>query len=128
MSGIAIQSFDRTLAMAEKAFNVLGWIPLISSISGPIRMTAGRIEAIAFSILSSATLLVANITENKELFKEADRLSTYIWHGMANFCRGAIETVPLLGNFLTISYDLNASSRMSYPMESRRLLLMPFRI
>jgi hypothetical protein len=120
MSTIAFQSFDKSFAASEKALNVLGWVPFVSTLSGGVRMMAGKIQAVAFAVFASLLFVYAYLSNNQKLLAAADRLTTYIWHGMANVCRGFVEMIPIGGNIATILYDADPASRLRYPSEAAR--------
>ena len=88
-------------------------------------MVAGKVQAVAFGLIAATSLFFAYILDNPKLHARAERCTGYIWHGLANICRGFIETIPIAGNILTILYDSDPSSRMKYPFEAYRRVFVP---
>ena len=68
MQCITFKNVDQFLAGTEKVFNVLGWIPQVSTVSGPIRATMGKVMVVAAAALAALTLAVGYITGNRNLF------------------------------------------------------------
>ncbi len=77
----------------HKVFNVTGYIPALSSVTGILRMLMGAVEAVAGAIFSLISCFEAS----------------NVWFaigGVQDIVRGAIETIPLVGNLATGVYDL----------------------
>ena len=128
MAGFPLESLDRGLAGAEKALNVLGWVPFVSSVSGAVRMSAGKVMVVAFAVLSALTYIMAYMSNNQKLMDKADQFTQYIWHGFANVGRGFVESIPFLGNVCTILYDSEPAARMCYPNEPLSSRMIPLKI
>ncbi len=117
MSCITFQNVDKSLALIEKAFNIAGWIPATSRITGPIRVTAGQVMMVVAAILTALVRIGGYITGNKNLVRKGDQIAPYVAHGLANVIRGTIEAVPASGNLVTFLYDLDPWLRLRYKDE-----------
>lgn len=94
--------FSRLATEIERGFNVAGNIPVVSIVSGSLRMLVGKAQAVAGALLWAASKVGAATT--------ADRLSKrrfallgkfgamHFQHGLANIFRGMVE-VTLGGTF-----------------------------
>lgn len=91
------------VALERAVLNPLGYIPLASSISGPIRILIGLIQAIAYAFFS----FFASIGEARAL---SARYACTMKNGLANIFRGCIESIPIAGNILCYAYDSNGLS------------------
>ena len=127
MSCITFQNIDKCFTAGEKAFNILGWVPFISSATGPVRMIAGKVMAIAAAVLAAATFAAGYIMNDQKLIQKADQFAGYIWHGLGNFVRGFIESIPIAGNLATILYDSEPDARMRYKDEPLPIVPRPLR-
>ena len=96
-------NIERNLQNFEYTMNGLGYIPVISTLSGPARMVFGKIEAIT-------GLAIA-------VFASTERRSNWglelALHGAANILRGTVETIPVIGNIACVVKDL-AGTRFEY--------------
>ena len=110
---------ERDQASFEKTLNVLGYIPIISSATGVVRIVSSIITLIS-SAVKLPLCAIADLfqrTPRKYSFRIQKHIS-YIAHSMVNIFRGAIEFSIVLGNILTFSYD-RLIGRISYPVESK---------
>ena len=86
----------------EKTLNICGYIPAVSSVSGPIRALYGKakiITGIAAAIFSASGVITLSPTI-------APILATHlIFSGLIELFRGAIETIPVFGNIACIIHD-----------------------
>ena len=98
---------NEILSNTEKNLNYAGWIPGISMASGSLRMIMGKVELLAGSLIGLADLAQ---------FKLDSPGWTYAAHGIANICRGLLETVLLIGNLAWFFYD-QSERRFCYPSE-----------
>lgn len=109
---MGIERLNQTLSLFEKELNLLGYIPVVSTFSGAVRITYGKLEVIAglaSSIFWSAKGIGDTLTgDDKEAEKSLDNSIysiNYSLHGAANIFRGSIEIIPFIGNALTLIYD-----------------------
>jgi hypothetical protein len=108
---------DRDQASFEKTLNVLGYIPIISSASGVVRMASAVIRLIASAVKIPLCAIA-------DLFQKTPRgylyriqvHTSYLGHSWANFFRGFVELFLIFGNVLTFSYD-QLIGRIRYPIE-----------
>jgi hypothetical protein len=101
----------------EKTINVFGYIPVISTFSGTLRMVVGGIalikHVVAAVFCSIADLFGSNSNGyGYRVFK----YSAYCIHDLCNVIRGGVELFPLAGNLITFIYDF-ALGRFSYAVE-----------
>lgn len=125
MSSITYQKLDQRLANLENTFNILGYVPLVSTITGPARALYGTAEltaGIGLHYLKGAQYF---ITANPEHRNEAAAGYWYVFHGAQNINRGAIECLPIIGNLSTILYDQILCLRMNYTFERISLDTLP---
>ena|ERR1700690_1508783 len=118
---------NNTLAKVERGFDYVGYIPVVSALSGALRVVCGKIEIIAGIAASALTAIVALFSptayeRHEGMKKAANILTTYTVHGIANIFRGALEATALLGTVACLPYDL-FGNRFSYPQEERRGIL-----
>lgn len=109
---------DDALTQFEYGLNVVGYVPLISTISSGIRMTYGNVEVIgaiaAAAILAIKALFTSDSEARSELFNQSGKvLAKYSLHGLANCLRSLFESVPFLSLITCLPYDL-AGNRFSY--------------
>ncbi|MEI6242148.1 MAG: hypothetical protein WCP39_01945 [Chlamydiota bacterium] len=109
-----ISEVEGTIIYVEKVLNIFGYIPIVSSISGPIRAIMGKIQVIACAVLA----VLAFLTGREAM---AWRCVICFVHGVANYFRGNIETIPVIGNIACLVYDV--LGRFSYSGEKTSLLL-----
>ncbi|MCH9631504.1 MAG: hypothetical protein S4CHLAM37_15270 [Chlamydiia bacterium] len=110
---------EQDLVSMEKVFNIMGYIPVCSSASGPVRSLFGTIQTIVALVKIPFTLLFDLFRENPKGYGNRTlRNCHYAAHGLGNIVRGFVEIVPLLGNITTIFYD-TLGLRISYSVEFR---------
>jgi hypothetical protein len=116
------RDLDSTLSAFERGLNVAGYVPFVSSISGPCRVVYGKVLIIG-SIVAAALLALnglsraRNAAERQQVLKDAVEIfATYAIHGVANIFRGAIESILLLSLITCLPYDLSGQ-RFTYPYE-----------
>ncbi len=125
MSSITYQKLDQRLANFENTFNKLGYIPIVSTITGSTRALYGTAELTAGIGLQCLKGAQYFITANPEHRNEAAAGYWYAFHGAHNINRGAIECVPVIGNISTILYDHILCLRMNYTFERISLDTLP---
>lgn len=102
---MSIQVYEQTFKVIDTTFNVLGYIPIVSSVSGYIRTYYGTIQAvvaIAAAILGSTGLIIVTSTAALPTI-----VSQLLISGIFHIIRGYIELVPFIGNASCIIYDLS---------------------
>lgn len=118
------KNVDHTLSSFEKGLNIAGYVPIISSFSGPLRIGYGKVEvigAVAFAAILALRAFSLTGLEQEELLNKAVEMLSYTLHGIANIFRGAIETIPLISLFTCLPYDLMFQQRFTYPTEIKTL-------
>jgi len=119
------KSLDNRLANFEKTLNTLGYWPVISSISGPVRAIYGGVEEMAGSVACVYKSCQYVITGNPEHRNQAAAHYWYAVHGQLNAQRGAIEFVPIIGNLSTLFYDKAMGLRANYTYEELTTRILP---
>lgn len=118
------EAVERVLYAIEQGLNVAGYIPVVSNISGPIRIAFGLTEMIgglAAGIFMTAKGLLTG-KDRQEKLNHVKYTTDFIHlpsfcHGMTNIGRGIIEQVPVLGNLSTFLYD-RLGYRLPYVFET----------
>lgn len=110
---------EKDQAAFEKTLNILGYIPLVSSFSGAIRIISSVITLVS-SAVKGPLCAIADLfqkTPRGYSFRLQKHI-TYMGHSWANMFRGAIEFAFVFGNILTFSYD-RLIGRIRYPVEHK---------
>lgn len=118
MDPVSTNHLNNILGKTEHAFNVLGWVPVLSSASGAIRIIAGKVQLVAALALAFFQKISGLIFQKKSYIELSNHSFDYVKHGIANICRGYLETIPLIGNVSLFVYDLLPDSRMKYEEEN----------
>ncbi len=115
------QTLDQALHTIEQVLNVAGYLPLVSMISGSIRIAYGKIEVIG-AVAAGALLALKGFANSdpEQRSKEVDYgvavIVNYSIHGLINIGRAFVEAIPLI-NLSCLVYDL-AGGRIQYPFEA----------
>ncbi len=114
-------SIDNAFGWFEHGLNIAGYIPLVSTISGGIRIGFGKLEVIGAIAVAAFTAIKAlfnpdPIEKHLQLDKAAKILVKYSLHGAANVLRGTLEVFPFVSLVTCLPYDL-AGNRFSYVRE-----------
>jgi hypothetical protein len=112
------EQYEKQRADIEKGFNILGYIPGLSSISGPARSGMGVVNLIQ----DMTSMIFYGISD---LFKKPSLGYTYrpfkhvvyIIHDISNIARGLAEFFFFIGNIAMLVNDL-AVGRLSYSVEA----------
>lgn len=112
---------DKGLHKFEKALNIPGYIPFISSVSGQVRIAYGKIEIITAIAMGAFFIAKGLLSPNaqqrdKDINYGLFVATHYSLQGMANIARGIVESIPF-ANLLCIPYDL-FDKRVRYPGEA----------
>ncbi len=104
-------SLDNWLEKIEPGLNIAGYFPVISSVSGPLRMVLGQCEIIgglaAAAFMAIAALFNPNARERQHQLNKALEIAVkYTLHGGANLFRGGIEMIPFASLVTCLPYDL----------------------
>lgn len=118
-----MQTIENLAARAEQFLNPIDWIPLISCVSGTLRILLGAIEAAA-GVAFAAYKIFHIFLGKEETFYSAFRCGTCYWtHGIGNIVRGYFAVIPLL-NLSLYFYDQHIG-RYNYPREIMRKGVYP---
>ena len=111
---------DRDQASFEKTLNVLGYIPIISSGSGAVRVISSLMTLISSAVKIPLCAIADLFQKNPKGYTfRIQKHIAYIGHSWANIFRGVVEIAVGFGNILTFAYD-RLAGRISYPVESKR--------
>ena len=122
-------NLNKTLNSFEGGLNVAGYVPIVSTFSGALRINYGKLEVIgaivaAVLITARALFLVNTSDRDRELKRALDVFTCYTLHGIANIFRGILETIPLISLVTCLPYDLYGK-RFAYPVSSHALENQP---
>lgn len=101
-----VQTANTGLQFFEKCLDYAGYVPIISTFSGGVRIFLGKVEIIT-GIGLAAIFLVASLKsqENKKFYRqEAKKSFDYVIHGIANILRGSIECIRWV-NLICLVFD-----------------------
>jgi hypothetical protein len=122
-------NLNKTLNSFEGGLNIAGYVPVVSTFSGALRINYGKLEvigAIAAAVLITfrALFLVNASDRDRELKRAIDVFTCYSLHGVANMIRGILEIVPFVSLATCLPYDLS-DKRFAYPVDARSLENQP---
>jgi len=117
MTSITYKNLDTRLANFEETLNTLGYIPIVSTASGSVRIVYGSLETVAGNVSCVYKGCQYFITGNREHRNQAAAHYLYAVHGALNVQRGIVEFVPIIGNTVVFLYDKAARLRANYTYE-----------
>lgn len=115
------RTLDQALHTFEKVLNFAGYIPIVSTISGSIRIAYGKAEVVG-AVAAGALLAIKALcnTDADQRARDMDYAVAvgvnYSIHGLANIGRGFVEAIPII-NLSCLVYDLTGT-RIQYPFEA----------
>lgn len=121
---ISKEQFAKILSTAENALNLVGYIPMISALSGAIRLAGAKVQMLG-GVLATVFLLLKGIygkSFKAHNFQKCRLAIEQILHGAFNFCRALVELVPFLSLFLCLPYDRLLHRRLKYTYEESEIL------
>jgi hypothetical protein len=89
----------------DRGFNILGYIPLVSSITGPIRSGIWGTGQLFIGLIGLPISLLVALFSGGSWSHVFWFWAALIVNGVLNMIRGTIEAVPLLGNLIVFLYD-----------------------
>lgn len=104
---MAINPYESLRAL-DVTLNTLGYIPLVSNVSGAVRLIYGKVQIIG----AIAGAIFAIISASNPILSLA---SYFIISGCLHIVRGCVEQVPVVGNLACFIYDV---SRIASPVLS----------
>ena len=117
-----MDTFTQILITIEDFFNRAGYWPIISSITGSLRIVFGFFVAvIGFKLMvgSIVGVIFANTFATKKLtatcFKFARHSVRVMTNGRLNVLRGSVEVVPFFGNAAVWLYDRGRKNALLLP-------------
>jgi hypothetical protein len=116
---VSYRSLNRFLEDLEaKVLNILGYIPIVSTLSGAFRFFLGKLEflgSLLFALLKVFLGVFTTQTPSKRShFSEAGYLLSYAIHALFNMFRGCLEMIPFLSLVTCLLYDRLFHLRLSY--------------
>lgn len=104
----------------DHGFNVVGYIPIVSSITGPIRgglwasaqMSVGLFGIPFALIVGLLAIIIGGFAAWAEMLRFFFAL---IVNSILNMVRGVVEAVPILGNLICFFYDRMKGKRELFP-------------
>jgi hypothetical protein len=117
-------NLNKTLNDFEAGLNIAGYFPIVSTFSGSLRISYGKLEiigaiAVAALIAVRALFLTNDSDRNREFRKAVEVLIDYSLHGFANIMRGTIEVAPFVSLVTCLPYDL-WGHRFAYPIQNHQ--------
>jgi hypothetical protein len=112
ISDLSIKSLE-SLEKFDKSLNFPGYLPLISNLTGCIRVYLGTIESVvAFALLFFTCFLIVYplIRPSVALLPVLmipKKITELFFYGVTDIIRGTIEQFPLLGNIVCYIYDFS---------------------
>ena len=101
---INFHNLDFHLTRIELSLNALGYIPLISTLSGCMRAVFGKIEIITAIGLAALKFLTDVMHGREPNWKDIAHFLHYALHGVANIARAYVEIIPFV-NLLMLVRD-----------------------
>lgn len=121
---ISRQQLEKTLARGEESLNLIGYIPVISSMSAAVRALGGKLQALigfGFAVYSLIAGLKSSRGKIRHFLNFSASLSHFL-HGLANMLRAAIEAVPFLSLVTCLPYDRFFHKRFKYALEDSDII------
>ena len=107
----------------EEAFRLPGYIPLVSTITGFVRMFglyfiqgfAGLAFLISGLFIGVLMQIFGQKTSSQRWLKRATFGAYHCVHASFNFYRGSIELIPVIGNLAVYFYDKGMKNKPILP-------------
>jgi hypothetical protein len=95
----------------EKLANLMGRLPIIGRLAGPVRISYGAVKtpllaiAFLFSVASAAFACPFNRDASHRYILRAKVQIKESFDGMKHIGRGVVETIPVVGCYQFVKYD-----------------------
>jgi hypothetical protein len=114
-------NLNKTLNSFEEALNIAGYVPVVSSLSGLVRISLGELEIVgsivAAALIATRSFFFVNASDReRESNKAFEIFIDYSLHGCANIIRGIIERIPFASLVTCLPYDRLLQGRFVYPI------------
>lgn len=109
----------KTFAKGEAALNLIGYIPMVSTLSAGVRMLGGKLQVVigfCFGIYSLAVGIKSSRGKIRHFVNFRTCVEHFV-HGILNMLRALIEAVPFLSLILCLPYDHFFKKRFKYALE-----------
>lgn len=111
---------EKTLAKAEEALNLVGYIPLLSVISASVRSVGGKLQALGGLLFALGCFGLGWFSphhKKRKLFQLCRNGIEYLIHGLLNIFRSIFEAIPFLSLVTCLPYDRVLQKRFKYSLE-----------
>jgi hypothetical protein len=119
-SSVAV-TFHTAGAIVERCLDIPGYIPGLSFINLPLRITLAALQtlcALASVLRLSALYLTSRDIRETRLEEEwSKHMAYFASNAFQNICRGFIESTPILGNVLCFMWDWQKSQQTGKELE-----------
>ena len=115
---ISQAQLEKTLARAEEALNLVGYIPLVSMLSAAVRSMGGMLLMLLSGIFALGNFMAGLLEKKPKRIQKSKLCVHYLFHGLFNFLRAKIEAVPFLSLATCLPYDRLLKKRFTYPTEN----------
>lgn len=109
---------NKFLGRVEECLNIVGYVPILSEISGAFRIAMGKIEFIAGLFLAAVGFVCEMLVGRGDRQWMMEQGGEYVLHGLVNILRGCVEMVFLLGNLACYIFDEDETNRFRYTHEN----------
>jgi len=116
---ISQAQLEKTLARAEEALNLVGYIPLVSMLSAAVRSMGGMLQVVLSCIFALGNFVAGHLVKKPKLIQKSKLCVHHLFHGLFNLLRAKIEAVPFLSLVTCLPYDRLLKKRFQYPTENR---------
>ncbi|MEI6242245.1 MAG: hypothetical protein WCP39_02440 [Chlamydiota bacterium] len=110
-----IPVYDKLIRDVERTLDCFGLIPIVSLVSGSLRILMGQVQAVAWGVIGMLALMCSMVQPDFHLENVAIQSFHYAVHGVGNVLRGFVEGCFLVGNITCLFYTL--VFRLRYPSE-----------
>ena len=117
---ITKDQLERTLAKGEEALNLIGYVPVVSTMSAALRALSGKLQVVLGIIFAIVYFSLLGFSETRKIKHFLHLKSSFgqIFHGICNIVRSLLEAVPFLSLVTCLPYDRLLKKRFKYSVEN----------
>lgn len=119
---VDLKNLEKKFVKFEEAANMFGYMPFVSTTTGQVRCWFGAAQFVAAFVIAIFKFVNSffqkEAADAQRMRSEAFTVLQYAFHGLANFVRGWIETMPVV-NLAGLAYDMT-SMRLQYQVEKEK--------